>query len=178
MYLPGMTTTVDMATYVELSACSIYDTLNPIFSMSYSTNQLQRFTFNAQVEYHDQVINSTHKVEEIKVMIENFNLFELRDLLIRCSAVAVIIPEDNGITKVNTIEKIKMAINIITETIQLYASETIQNERRLSNRCANIAIAYDKLENENRALSEINSALEKKCASLSQIQTQTQTETI
>lgn len=115
---------INIEPYIRLTIKTILDTIHPVIIYWSVT---PRIDIRCEVKYKDLVITHKHKNAEICEMIKNFTLPELRELLIAFASETLIMSSDkNNTATINTIEKMKFAIDILTKTIEMQETQESQ----------------------------------------------------
>lgn len=117
--------------YIFLATRTIYDIYHP------RIDYCNRYTFNylSPIKYKGFEIDHDTSLEYIGIVLEELNLIEIRELLCMCIANAMIIEHNNKI--INTLDKLKLAIKVITEAIKI----SLVNKKKSKN--SNLKNDYD-----------------------------------
>lgn len=111
---------MNIESYARLVSRTIYDTIHPPTGYNIH-HKLISITIKCDVKYKELLITHQHHSSDIEAMIKNLSLLELRELLVTFAGETLVVHSNNNNTfEINTIKKIKFAIDILTETIKMY----------------------------------------------------------
>lgn len=114
---------MNIESYAGLVTRTIYDTIHPPTSYNVHHGFIPKITVKCEIKYKELVITHQHNFSDIEEMIKNLSLFELRELLVAFAGETLVIPSDkNNTLEINTITKMKFAIDILTKTIKMYGA--------------------------------------------------------
>jgi len=127
--------------YADMTAETIFESfrINKCVAHGNVIKIYRAFTTNVTIKYRDLEITSAATKDEIREMIGNFTLLEMRELLIVCATKADVSDISNFLAfdrsrspSISPLKRLKIAIDVLTSTIQLYSDQNVQQIQNLT----------------------------------------------